>query len=202
MSGLRNAPLTLSNAFGRVSLRDISVADGQATPASDATNVLDAAGIAAAFQDTDDDALALILASASTALENVRAIDEVFNTQIPGQGPDLNPLIKMLIRVVKRLGEEAGGDVENTPEEDNLKSAPSGGAVKSTPAGAIASPRDVEVALDRIIAYYAAYEPSSPLPILLQRAKRLVGADFIKIMKDIAPDGLNNVMSVGGISDE
>ena len=202
LSGLRNAPLTLSNAFGRVSLRDISVADGQATPASDATNVLDAAGIAAAFQDTDDDALALILASASTALENVRAIDEVFNTQIPGQGPDLNPLIKTLIRVVKRLGEEAGGDVENTPEEDNLKSAPSGCAVKSAPAGAIASPRDVEVALDRIIAYYEAYEPSSPLPILLQRAKRLVGADFIKIMKDIAPDGLNNVMSVGGISDE
>ena len=78
----------------------------------------------------------------------------------------------------------------------------SGGAIKSAPAGAIASPRDVEVALDRIIAYYAAYEPSSPLPILLQRAKRLVGADFIKIMKDIAPDGLNNVMLVGGISDE
>ena len=202
LRGLRNAPLTLSNAFGLVSLRDISVAEGEALPTSDATNVLDAAGISAAFQDTDDDTLAMILAAALTALENVKAIDEVFNTQIPGQGPDLNPLIKMLFRVAKRLGEETGGVVEDAPEEEVLESAASRGPVKTAPTGAIETPRDVEIVLDRIIAYYASSEPSSPLPILLQRAKRLVGADFMTIMKDIAPRGVENVMLVGGIDEE
>jgi type VI secretion system protein ImpA len=200
--GVRNAPLTLSNAFGRVSLRDIAVADGEVAAAPDATNVLDAAGISAAFQDTDDDALAQILENASVALANVKAIDEVFNTQTPGQGPDLNPLIKTLFRVTKRLGEETGGDVEDASEAEGGEVAAEGGAVKSAPTGAISSPRDVEMAIDRILVYYASYEPSSPLPILLERAKRLVGADFMTIMKDIAPSGVDNVMLVGGITEE
>ncbi len=37
--------------------------------------------------------------------------------------------------------------------------------------------------------YYARQEPSRPVPILLTRAKRLVGADFMTIMKDMAPQG-------------
>jgi type VI secretion system protein ImpA len=204
VKSVRNAPLTLSNAFGRITLRDISVADGEIAPAADATNVLDPAGISAAFQDTDDDALALIFESASTALDNVKAIDAVFNTQTPGQGPDLSPLIKTLHRVVKRLAQETGeADVaggEDEAEEDG--GAAAGGAVKSAPSGAITSPRDVEMALDRVLAYYVAYEPSSPLPLLLQRAKRLVGADFMTIMKDIAPSGVDNVMVVGGLSED
>lgn len=46
--------------------------------------------------------------------------------------------------------------------------------------------------------YYAKHEPSSPLPILLKRAKRLVGADFMEIIKDLAPDGAANVRLIGG----
>jgi type VI secretion system protein ImpA len=37
------------------------------------------------------------------------------------------------------------------------------------------------------------------VPIILERAKRLVGADFLTIMKDLAPDGLVSVMNIGGI---
>jgi len=59
----------------------------------------------------------------------------------------------------------------------------------------------VRKALDRIIEYYAKHEPSSPLPILLHRARRLVGADFMTIIQDIAPGGLDNVRLIGGIED-
>lgn len=202
VKSVRNAPLTLSQAFGRITLRDIAVADGEVPPAPDATNVLDPAGISAAFQDTDDAALTAIFENATLSLENVRAIDAVFNTQTPGQGPDLNGLIKTLMRVVKRLGEETGSDVEESAEEEGDAVAVQGGGAKSAPSGAITSPRDVEMAIDRILAYYTAYEPSSPLPIILQRAKRLVGADFMTIMRDIAPSGVDNVMVVGGLTEE
>lgn len=203
VKALRNAPLTLSNSFGRVSLRDIAVADGEVSARPDAGTVLDAAGISAAFQDTDDEVLKTILQDASLSLENVRAIDAVFNEKTPGQGPDLNPLIKVLHRIVKRLGEETGGDVEDdVVEEGEVVGAGGTGTVKPASSGAISSRRDVETALDRILKYYAAHEPSSPLPILLERAKRLVGADFMTIMKDIAPNGVDNVMTVGGIVDE
>jgi len=199
---VRNSPLTRSNSFGLVSLRDIAVADGEVTAKPDAGTVLDVAGISAAFQDTDDDVLKAIFESASTALENVKAIDAVFNDNIPGQGPDLAPLMKTLHRVVKRMGEETGNDEEEV-SEDEAGEGPVGSAPsKSAPTGAINSRRDVEMALDRILNYYSTYEPSSPLPILLVRAKRLVGADFMTIMRDIAPGGVENVMTVGGITEE
>jgi type VI secretion system protein ImpA len=57
----------------------------------------------------------------------------------------------------------------------------------------------VRAALDRIMDYYRRYEPSSPLPLVLERAKRLVGADFLTIVRDLAPEGMSNVRNVGGI---
>ena len=64
------------------------------------------------------------------------------------------------------------------------------------------SRNDVRNALDRIIGYYERMEPSSPLPILLLRAKKLVDADFVTIVKDMAPGGIDNVNLIGGLEDE
>lgn len=203
VKGIRNTGLTQSNAFGRVSLRDIAVAAGEVPPAKDATNVLDAAGISAAFQDTDDEVLKDIFENAQLAFENVKAIDAVFDAQTPGQGPDLGPLIKTLYSAVNRLTEETGGETAADAESGLEDGAPiQAGAAPSAPAGTISSQRDVEMTIDRILAYYAAHEPSSPLPILLERAKRLVGADFMTIMKDIAPGGVDEVIVVGGITED
>ena len=200
MRAVRHAPLTLSQAFGRVSLRDIAIAEGEIAPPADAENIRDAAAIAAAFKDTNTEVLDGIYQGAQQAFDDVKAIDAVFNDKIPGLGPDLGPIMKLLQKAVKRLADETGNDAEapDTPAEEGA-AAP---VAKAAPSGAITSPRDVEVALDKIMAYYAAYEPSSPLPIILKRARRLVGADFMTIMRDVAPDGLSNVQLVGGITDD
>lgn len=203
LKGLRNTHLTLSNAFGRVSLRDIAVAAGEVPPAKDASNVLDAAGISAAFQDTDSDALKEIFDNAKLAFENVKAIDAVFDAQTPGQGPDLGPLIKTLYSAVNKLTEETGGEAVEISTDTSEAGAPlQAGSAPSAPTGAISSQRDVEMTIDRILAYYTSHEPSSPLPILLERAKRLVGADFMTIMKDIAPGGVDELIVVGGITED
>ena len=55
-------------------------------------------------------------------------------------------------------------------------------------------------ALDRICTYYAQHEPSSPLPVLLQRARRLVGKSFIEIIEDVAPDGAGQFRHLGGVA--
>jgi len=57
-------------------------------------------------------------------------------------------------------------------------------------------------ALDRIMAYYARQEPSSPIPLLLKRVRRLVGADFLTIMNDIVPQGTDTVRSLAGMTEE
>jgi type VI secretion system protein ImpA len=199
---IRRAPMTQSNTFGRITLRDIAVADGEVAPLDGAENIPDQAGIVAAFKDTDGDTLTEFHAAVTQALEDVRAMDAVFDEKTPGMGPDLDPLIKMLQRAVTRLSEETGVETDEVVEDGGAGEAVSGSAKVSVPSGAITSPRDVENAIDRIILYYSSYEPSSPVPLLLQRAKRLVGADFMTIVNDIAADGLHNVKLVGGIADE
>ncbi|MGB3246765.1 MAG: type VI secretion system protein TssA [Sulfitobacter sp.] len=200
---VRNAALTRSNAFGMVSLRDIEVARGETEARAGQEKVPDEAAIAAAFQDTDDAVLQEIFEGAKAALENVKSIDATFNDKIPGQGPDLSPIMRVLQRAVKALGDATGADTESVAAPEGVADtpAPSGGGAAPVP-GAINGPRDVEAALDRIMAYYATKEPSSPVPTLLARAKRLIGADFVTIMKDIAPDGMSQVRNVGGLPDE
>jgi type VI secretion system protein ImpA len=68
--------------------------------------------------------------------------------------------------------------------------------------GDILSREDVVRALDRICNYYERNEPSSPIPLLLQRCKRLVSLSFVEILKDLAPDSMKQIDMVAGKRDE
>jgi type VI secretion system protein ImpA len=75
--------------------------------------------------------------------------------------------------------------------------------VRPAASGEIQSREDVVRMLDRITEYYNKNEPSSPVPLLLQRAKRLVSADFMSIIKDIASDGAQQAdLLLGSKNDE
>lgn len=207
---LRRCALSDSRGFGRFSLRDIEIAEGLMAAPEKMDTVPDQATIGAAFQDSDGEVLAAQLAAADLAEENIRAISAEFDEQTPGQGPELDPLIKLMRLISKRLRDygnldesETGTaeDADEAGEPTDVVSADSGAKIAAVP-GAINSPTDVANTLDRIIAYYQRVEPSSPLPLLLERAKRLVGADFLTIVNDMAPRGLENVQLIGGLEDD
>jgi type VI secretion system protein ImpA len=44
--------------------------------------------------------------------------------------------------------------------------------------------------LDESIRWLRAHEPSSPVPLLLERAKRLMAKDFLEILQDLAGDSV------------
>jgi type VI secretion system protein ImpA len=62
----------------------------------------------------------------------------------------------------------------------------------------VGSRDDVVRALDQVLAYYAAHEPSSPVPLLVSRAKRLVSMSFLDALKDLAPGGMKELQAVAG----
>ncbi len=55
-------------------------------------------------------------------------------------------------------------------------------------------------ALDKVCEYYRRTEPSSPVPFLLERAKRMAAMDFVELMRELAPDGLKQATNVMGVS--
>ena len=201
---LRRAPLSDSRGFGRLSLREIEAAEGVIPAPSDMDTVPDTATVSAAFQDSDQKELEQRVAAIETSAENVAAISAAFDEQTPGQGPNLQPLVKLLRQMAKRVRDYASmapaEAADETADEETAGEAVV--AVAGGPVGGINSLSDVTNTLDRIIGYYQRAEPSSPLPILLERAKRLVGADFLTIMDDMAPQGIDNVNLIGGIEDD
>lgn len=205
---LRRVPLSDSRGFGRFSLRDIEAAEGLIPPPSDMDSVPDTTTVSASFQDSDDEVLEARVAAIESSAENVAAISAVFDEQTPGQGPDLTPLIKLLQQMAKRLRSYASMAPAESSDDSSAGDTADGEAPVMVAAGGggvvggINSHADVSNALDRIIGYYQRSEPSSPLPVLLERAKRLVGADFLTIVNDMAPQGLDNVNLIGGIEDD
>ncbi|MFD1343677.1 type VI secretion system protein TssA [Litorisediminicola beolgyonensis] len=76
--------------------------------------------------------------------------------------------------------------------------APAGGGGGN---GTINSRKDVEDALDRIVAFYERTEPSSPIPHLARRVRRMVSMDFLELMEEVAPSGLKEFRSVAGVEE-
>jgi type VI secretion system protein ImpA len=197
---LRDAPLVRSRSLGRFSLRDLAIAAGNLPPPTDREPPT-ATAIDAAFREVDIEALQGIAAAVRSASEDLRATEAFFLEQVGARAAiGLDPLAavlreadKALTQQIARRGGEPGaeGDLAATAGGDEEVA---GGAAS----GLVRSREDVVRLLDRICEYYRSREPSSPVPLLLERAKRLAYMDFLSIVQDLAPGGLPEVNTIRG----
>jgi len=63
---------------------------------------------------------------------------------------------------------------------------------------AVTNRADAVRLLDLVIEYYERNEPSSPLPLLIARARRLADKGFLDLVRDLAPDGLGQAERMAG----
>jgi type VI secretion system protein ImpA len=211
---VRTLPLTQSRQFGRFSYRDYAIAAGLMQSSAkaqdkDAPKLPDAAAIDAGFADTELEVLQERAGAADAALEALAGIDAAIADALgAGGGPELDPL-RRLLRDIKGLldqqlakrGGEAGAAAEDggSAEAGTVEGAP---VSARAPAGVIRGRGDVVELLDKICRYYADNEPSSPVPLLLERAKRLVTMNFLELLKDLTPDGVPAFGMIAGIRED
>ncbi|HMI87902.1 MAG TPA: type VI secretion system protein TssA [Polyangiaceae bacterium] len=199
---LRSAPLIASRTFGAISLRDIAVASGEIAAAAEAPK-METTTIEAAFQDVTDEALEATATAITRAFEHLRRIEAVFTGSAGVAGPDVTGLTQILNQANRAVGPRlerrkaaaaamAAGAAGETTVHAN------GTGARMAVSGEITSREDVVRALDKICDYYARHEPSSPLPLLLQRCKRLATMSFIEIVREMVPDGLSQIEIIAG----
>ncbi len=68
--------------------------------------------------------------------------------------------------------------------------------------GVCQSREDVVRALDAICAYYAHHEPSSPVPLLAARTRRLATMSFLEAIAELVPGSLADLHALGGIAND
>ena len=208
---LRETPLVSSRAIGRFSLRDVQVATGVLTPVVDDDEELPTQSrLDAAFQDADLEVLQATTEAAADARDRVERIEAAL-TDLVGvtQAPDMSDLTGVLKEIrqvlteqLQRRGVSSAGETEGQGESED--GAASGAATmgQRLVVGDIASREDVIRMLDKICDYLSRYEPSSPVPFLLKRAKNLVTKDFMEIMLDLAPGGTEQANLIFGLQSE
>ncbi|HKT29087.1 type VI secretion system protein TssA [Dyella sp.] len=205
----RVTPFVQSPRMGRFNLRDLRIANGTLKVGDGDDDNAERPGltqIEACCMDCPEEQLAANVAAISAALEHVKAIDAIFNEQVGTAGPELKPLLSDVYEVKKFLepqlakrspqAVEGGGDAEG-----EVAAGGSSGSTQQVHSGRIESPQDVIRRLDDICDYYARCEPSSPIPLLLRRAQRLVGLSFVDLMKDLAPGGMSELQVISGESE-
>jgi type VI secretion system protein ImpA len=129
-----------------------------------------------------------------STLEHCRAIAAVAGERMPGEDtPDLGPLVGLL-QTIERLVPTTEGDGAAQPEE-TVGAAPTGSAALT---GEVRTRQDALRALQSVCDYLERTEPSSPAPLFIRRAQRLIGSGFIDIMRDMAPESLGHIEMITG----
>jgi type VI secretion system protein ImpA len=210
LRALREAPLISSRSFGRFSYRDIAVANGEIAPAESSGGELpDMSAINAAFKECDLEELQATATASREAQERADTIENFVTDKVGSENApnlaELRNILKPIQRILgEKLSERGAGDPATAPDGEEGAGAmddgtePSGGAAGVALGGRIASRDDVVRALDKICEYYQRNEPSSPVPVLLRRAKRLVSKDFMEILRDLVPDGVAQAENIRG----
>ncbi|CAB3751177.1 type VI secretion system protein TssA [Paraburkholderia humisilvae] len=201
----RTAPFVWSTRLGRFSLRDLRIANGAllVTQAANGAPLPTLVELEACCMDCPDDHLPETAALLAAALEHARAIDALLVERLSTAGPDLTHLIADLYELKKFVDAQVARRFPELAAQHADEAAPDHAAqpeIAETARddGKIRGSNDVLLRIDEICEYYARHEPSSPVPVLLRRARHLVGKSFADVLKNVAPGGLAELQMLAG----
>jgi type VI secretion system protein ImpA len=220
LKDLKESPLIMLPGLGPLSLRVLEVISGELPPGP-GQEKLTLAAIGAALSDAGLEQVSATSAALAEACASVVNIEVVLLREV-GSSQTLN--LDVLMRGLKRGRDFFATHMAGRPDviaaqeaaaaeamvEATAAAAPVAGAVPAAGAapapaalsGEIIDRADVLRALDKLLKYYQQYEPSSPVPLFLVRAKRLVPKSFMEIMEELAPEGMTQLLVINGNKDQ
>jgi type VI secretion system protein ImpA len=205
---VRAIPLCRSAQLGRFSLMDILRAESGATSREDKPTAT-MSQIESAFRDSKPEELGDTVLILGQCLELVQSIDQTITKNAGAANtPDLTPLTAELGAMRSRVApyvkvETAVPAVDGPPKaSQEVAGQQHLGRSGVAPDGEISSRAEVIELLKKICRYYDQNEPSSPVPLVLNRAARLVGRDFMQIIQDLTPDAISTIRTITGEKEE
>lgn len=202
---LRELPLARSAQTGSICWRDIAIFHGQIEPEPGHEKPSQSL-IRGAFNNTDAGRLTALREGIDLAVLHTAAISAAFD-RLVGPVLDLGNLAKLLDNIQKDLRDfepvidEAGPDaIEDTVEAVSADQPPavSRRGVTARSITSVTGRDDALYLLELVSSYFRTNEPTSPAPLLIDRARRLATMDFIDILRDLAPDGMGQAQLIAG----
>ncbi|MEL7046582.1 MAG: type VI secretion system protein TssA, partial [Pseudomonadota bacterium] len=201
---LLDVTLVRSRKAGNFAYRDVLIAQGELTPIDPESSLPTMALVNAALQDCSLEELQETVEAVASCEEILVSIDRAVSDAVgQAQAPDLQPILSLIAamrQLVAHAARERGGATGDVPSDMESGSSEDDDGQKIVSRG-IQSRADAVRMMDQIRDYYLAHEPSSPIPLLMQRAKRLSSLNFLAIMEELAPGGLEQAQTITGSRD-
>jgi type VI secretion system protein ImpA len=209
---LQQTPLIESKSLGRFNFRQINIASGKSTATSNEKPV-NQSTIDAAIQDSESEPLQQVFQAITASLDNINQLENLVTDYVGlNDAPsfaDLRSFLKesktFLAASLEKKGvsNEVQVDAELSADDNNqLEDAVVTTVPTKAISGTITNNQDVIKTLNLVCDYYRKYEPSSPVPMFIERAIRLVGKSFMDTLKDIAPAGIDEAKIILGRTNE
>jgi type VI secretion system protein ImpA len=205
---LKDTSIIVLPVLGPLTVRVIEIANGEQSP-PEGQEKISIASLEAALRDVDNVSLDAAVDAISRSYDSARTIEAILVRKV-GSSQALN--LDGLTRSLKRGRDfllplftsrnPAEAEAEELPDDAGDAPEASGTAVAAVkapaPSGEINNREDVMRALEKLLKYYHVHEPSSPVPLLLSRAKWLVPKSFMEIMEDLAPESVAQLTAIRG----
>lgn len=197
-------PLVSSRQHGRFGLRELDITEGRATPGPQDGHA-EAGALRAAFTAMSLEELTELADSVTAAIAALHSIDARMRSDGgPEMAPDFGPLLAQFARAKKLFTDQLAARAPAAAADggDLAEGAAPGVEASGFRSGVIKSRQDAIRALDAVANYFRTAEPSSPVPMLVERAKRLVDKDFLEVLADMVPDAVGAAKSAAGVRDQ
>ncbi len=204
LGDLREALVLDDRSIGELRGRDVEVAVGVLEPRSGDT-MFSRSSVEQMLRDASESNPAL-REFPQVALAKVTELQQLMRDRVGyAAAPELQPLITVLsgIRDVmpgasedaSAAGNEGGGGAAGG--DSGARRGGSRGL-----SGGIESRNDALRGIDMVCEYLERTEPTNPAQLLLRRARKLMDKNFVELVRELAPESLNEVARVMGISAE
>ena len=204
MRTLRGTVIVESREVGRFTVRDLDYVLGRMTPPEGQTAPSEGL-LAAAWTTGDAEANQVRRDGIQVGIAACQAIVKIFNDH-SGQRPNLD----LLLQTMRRVGEfysardaeaaQAAGEGGDAEGDEGELGGGGGSAGKPPRSGGLASRADAVRILQQVATFLRKAEPSSPAPMFIDRAVKLLQMDFTSIVKELMPDSRDRIEMLGGIS--
>lgn len=208
LGDVRQSALIRSRAIGMLTVRDVEVALERIPPRED-ENAMSTSSVQQMLTDAanEDDTL---LSSPERAKETLEALFSLVDDKAGyGQAPQHDDIKSMLSALVRVMPSVSSGSSESDFDTDSLLADLGGlddsqaSASPSRSGGGMGTSIDTRAdasrAIDLVCEYLERAEPSNPAQLMLRRAQKLIDKNFLELVKELAPDSLNEVAKLMGI---
>jgi type VI secretion system protein ImpA len=204
---LRRMPL-IETPQARFCFRDYEIANGDIQSPNaevdsgesegDGTSTLPM--IQGALDEHGREANIVIYQQLMAARDDTKVIERVFDDAVgAGYSPDLTPLNDLLYKMTQLFVQLGGvNEADSGAEEDTQDGVDAAGTVALRASGEIHNRADAIRTLERVAKYFEENEPSSPVPLILNRASSLISKNFIEVLQDLNPDAISQIRQIVG----